>query len=87
MKKVLVTLAIVLGMGLAADAQYNTSGNDNFFSTLDEVGNGLDKPGGVELPGIPGGHGNGGDSPVPLGTGLFILTALGAGYAMKKRRS
>lgn len=87
MKKVLVTLAIVLGMGLAADAQYNTSGNDNFFSTLDEVGNGLDKPGGVELPGIPGGHGNGGDSPVPLGTGLFILTALGAGYAMKKKRS
>lgn len=87
MKKVLVTLAIVLGLGLAANAQYNTSGNDNFFSTLDEVDNGLDKPGGVELPGIPGGHGNGGDSPVPLDTGLFILTALGAGYALKKKRS
>lgn len=86
MKKVLVTLAIVMALGFTANAQYNTSGNDNFFSTLDEVGNGLDKPNDV-LPGIPGGHGNGGDSPVPLGTGLLILTALGAGYAMKKKRS
>ena len=85
MKKVLMTLAIVLALGFYAQAQYNSSQNDNFFNTWDEVGNGLDKPGGV-LPGVPGGHGGSGDVPVPLGAGLLILTALGAGYAIKKKR-
>lgn len=86
MKKVLVTLAIVVALGFAANAQYFSGQNDNFFNTWDDVGNGLDKPGGVVLPGIPGGHGGHGDVPVPLGSGLFILTALGAGYAIKQKR-
>lgn len=85
MKKVLVTLAIVVAFGFAANAQYFSSQNDNFFNTWDDIGNGLDKPG-TELPGLPGGHGGTGDVPVPLGSGLLILAALGATYALKKKR-
>ena len=68
MKKVLVTLAILVALGFSAQAQYFSNQNDGYFTKWDDVSNGLDKSG--ELPGIPGGHGGGGDVPVPLGTGL-----------------
>lgn len=84
MKKAIVTLSIVLALGLCANAQFNMNRNDGFFTTWDDVSNGLDKSG--ELPGIPGGHGGGGDVPVPLGSGLLILTLLGTGYALKKSK-
>lgn len=83
MKKLLLALAIVLTMGLTANAQ-----RDGFFNDWDDVGNGLDKINTYEPlrdPGFPGGHG-GGDTPAPLGSGLLVLTALGAGYAMLKKR-
>lgn len=84
MKKLLLSLALVMALGLGANAQ-----RDSYFNDWDDVGNGLDKIefdyGGLRDPGLPGGHG-GGDTPAPLGTGLVILTALGAGYAMLKKR-
>ena len=40
---------------------------DYFFNEWDEVGNGLDKES-VELPVLPGGHGESGDVFAPLGT-------------------
>ena len=83
MKKLLLALAIVLTMGLTANAQ-----RDGFFNDWDDVGNGLDKINTYEPlrdPGLPGGHG-GGDTPAPLGTGLLVLTALGAGYAIARRK-
>lgn len=84
MKKLLLSLALVMALGLGANAQ-----RDGYFNDWDDVGNGLDKIefdyGGLRDPGLPGGHG-GGDTPAPLGTGLVILTALGAGYAMLKKR-
>ena len=87
MKKILLSVAIVLAMGFGASAQ--RGGNDNLFSSWNDVSNGLDRIDNYELnlrdPGLPGSHG-GGDTPAPLGSGLVVLTALGAGYAMKKRR-
>jgi hypothetical protein len=84
MKKLLLSQTLVLAMGLCANAQ-----RDSYFNDWDDVGNGLDKIefdyGGLRDPGLPGGHG-GGDTPAPLGTGLVILTALGAGYAFAKKR-
>lgn len=82
MKKIFLTLAIVLAMVASANAQKGR--NDSFFNTWDDVSNGLDKSG--EMPGLPGSHGLTGDEPAPLGSGLLILTALGAGYALKKKR-
>ena len=84
MKKLLLALALVMALGLGANAQ-----RDSYFNDWDDVGNGLDKIefdyGGMRDPGLPGGHG-GGDTPAPLGSGIAVLTALGAGYAMLKKR-
>ena len=77
MKKVLLALALVMALSFGANAQ-----RDGFFNDWNDVSNGIDRDGG--LPGVPGSHGEGGDVGAPLGTGLFILTALGAGYAIKK---
>lgn len=85
MKKAILTLSVVLALVLCANAQYNMNRNDNFFTTWDDINNGLDKPV-TELPGLPGGHGGNGDVPVPLGSGLLVLTTLGAGYALRKSK-
>ena len=85
MKKILLAIALTITLGLTASAQF---GGDGFFNNWDDVGNGLDKfdnfdNGLRDGPGTPG-HG-GGDQPAPLGSGLLILTALGTGYALKKK--
>ena len=90
MKKIIFAVALVLAIGLCADAQRGGS-RDGFFTDWDDVSNGLDKFDDFDNglrgggPGIPGGHG-GGDTPAPLGSGLIVLTALGAGYAVAKKR-
>ena len=89
MKKILLAAVLVLTVGLFASAQQR-GGRDGFFNDWSDVSNGLDefddfnnglRGGGVNTPG----HGNG-DTPAPLGSGLVVLTALGAGYAMAKKR-
>lgn len=88
MKKVLLALALVLTVGLCANAQDN-DGRDGLFTDWKDLGNGLDEfdefnedP--TRDPSLPGGHG-GGDTPAPLGSGIVVLTALGAGYALYKK--
>ena len=82
MKKILFAIAIVITMGMTANAQ-----RDAFFTWNDASddlnryndGNGIDFN-------LPTQHGDTGDQTTPLGTGLLIMTALGAGYAVAKRR-
>jgi hypothetical protein len=85
MKKILLAVAIVLSMSLCSYAQYNS---DNFFMDWNDVSNGIDNNdnfgNGMRDPGFPG-H-NGGNTPAPLGSGLIILGALGAGYAVARRK-
>ena len=88
MKKILLAFALVLAIGLGANAQ-----RDGFFNSWEDVGNGLDKfddfSNGLNRdggPGFPGSHGGGGDPSAPLGSGIVVLTALGAGYAVAKRK-
>ena len=85
MKKILLAVAIVLSMSLCSYAQYNS---DNFFMDWSDVSNGIDNNdnfgNGLRDPGFPG-HG-GGNTPAPLGSGLIILGALGAGYAVARRK-
>ena len=84
MKKILFTIALTITLGLTATAQ-----KDGFFSNWDDYGNGLDRTGiGNEIGFVlPTNHGSGVDTPsAPLGSGLLVLTALGAGYAVARRR-
>ena len=78
MKKIIFAIAIMM-LGLSASAQ---RGMDGFFN----YDNGLDNRGG-ELPGLPTtGIGTTGNATAPLGSGLLVLTALGAGYALRRRK-
>ncbi|MCQ2319382.1 MAG: hypothetical protein MJZ90_10775 [Bacteroidales bacterium] len=77
MKKTLLAIAIILGFTAGAMAQ-----SDGFFNNWNNFDNRED---GLELPALPN-HALSGDQPAPLGSGLLILTALGAGYALSKRR-
>ena len=84
MKKILFAIAIVLTIGLSANAQsrndafasgWNTSSNDSWRTTI-----ALTLPSGElgklenDVPGAP------------LGSGLLVLTALGAGYAIARKK-
>ena len=82
MKKILLSIAIVLTMGFCASAQGNT---DGWFTMM---GNGYDNraEGDALETNMPPYHGFQTDPGAPLGSGLLILTALGAGYALRKRK-
>lgn len=83
MKKILFTLALTITLGFTASAQFNNS--DAFFKSWDDderldIGNGL-------IYVLPTNHGFDTDSTsTPLSSGLLILTALGAGYALKRKK-
>ena len=82
MKKLALTIAIVLGLGM---------------TTFAENGGGLFQRGGAASqntealgirdgnPGLPG-HGSEGNEPAPLGSGVVALLGFGAAYAMAKRK-
>lgn len=84
MKKIALTIALVLALGLGANAQIGIS--DAFFNDWAQSDFLRDGGLGLMLPGLPGDHGLGGDVPAPLGSGLIILGTLGAGYATLRRR-
>ena len=80
MKRIVISIALVLALGSCANAQ-----KDGFFTSWDDVGNDLDRTG-VEMPALPGTHGDSGNVSAPVGTGLLILTALGGVYAITRRK-
>ena len=84
MKKIVLAIASVLAIGLGAKAQIGLS--DAFLNDWAQSDMFRDGGLGLILPGLPGDHGLGGDVPAPLGSGLVILGALGAGYATLRRR-
>ncbi len=83
MKKILLATAFVMMMVFSASAQ--RGGTDGFFSdynnNLRETGDAFNDINQT----MPSGHGLLTDS-VPVGSGLLILTALGAGYAVARKR-
>lgn len=81
MKKILFTIALVITMVFSASAQdgFFRASKDNYGDRTDVSGT---KP---ALPGGPVGSVNA-DQPAPLGSGLIVLTALGAGYAISRKR-
>ena len=85
MKKILFATALVMTMGFAASAQYS----DSYFKNWDNgVGDRTSDPISGTTPALPGtsSWGNTSDASAPLGSGLLVLTALGAGYAVARKR-
>ena len=86
MKKILFAIAIVLTIGLTANAQGK---RDGFFSSGWDDNTRGDAFDDVVLPTttlINGGQ-FGNDYDAPLGSGLLVLTALGVGYAVARKKS
>ena len=82
MKKILFAIVLTITLGLTASAQFNIN-TDAFFNDWEQSERLMD--GGFSFV-LPASHGFGEDTPsAPLGSGLLILTALGAGYSLKKK--
>ena len=81
MKKILLAIALVITMSFGAKAQFfgMSDGFFNDWGTSDAIRSGV-------LVGLPTVHGLDVDQSAPLGSGLFILGALGAGYAVARRK-
>lgn len=82
MKKVFLTLALVFSMSFSVMAQrsdwfFNTN-NDDIYYRFEDPDNIL------AMPSNP--IGSNANEPAPIGDGLIILTALGIGYTIRKRR-
>ena len=83
MKKFLFSIALTITLGLTASAQFNNT--DGFFNNWNDNDDRF-SDGGFSFV-LPASHGFGEDTPsAPLDSGLLVLTALGAGYALKKKR-
>jgi len=84
MKKIITTIAILLGLTLCVMAQNGgglfqrgTMPDEAYYEDYNTRDGGLI---------LPGGHGLPDDADAPLGGGALLLIGFGAAYAMKKRR-
>ena len=90
MKKIITTMAILLGLSLPTFAD-PTGGLFNRGNNMANGGGGSTyfnsgtRDGGVDTPALPP-HGESGNQDAPLGSGIVLLTALGAAYLVSKRR-
>ena len=82
MKKVFLTIALVITMAFGAHAQ------DGFFRGGEGDYSGSRNISGT-LPGLPqqGVGATNNDQAAPVGSGLLVLTALGAGYAVARKHT
>ena len=81
MKKVLVTLSLVIVLGLGVNAQ-----SDSFFSYNDVDNQNRQSYGLGDMPDLPM-RGQNTDQSAPVGSGLLILAGLGAAYALKRKNN
>ena len=82
MKKILFAIAIIMMLGMTANAQ-----RDGFFGTYDNYGGDRETYQDLAAPNHGNeGYASGNGTEAPLGTGLLILTALGAGYAVARKK-
>ena len=83
MKKLALTITIVLGLSLTSFANPNGGGVFGRGEST-EQGN---RESTLFAPRLPQ-HGQNGNQPAPIGSGIIVLTAFGSAYALyKKRRS
>ncbi|MBO7083124.1 MAG: hypothetical protein J6W30_04695 [Bacteroidales bacterium] len=83
MKRIALTLAIVLGITLGASAQYK-----GLFDRGPEAGyqnDSYNREGEGGILSLPTSHGMDGDQESPLGSGALLLIGFGAAYALRKK--
>ena len=83
MKKLALTIAIVLGLGLTSFAEGNQGGGLFQRGAAKEMSN--RETGGMITPGLPA-HGETGNQDAPLGSGIALLLGLGGAYLVAKKR-
>ena len=81
MKKIITTISIVLGLCLTSFADPNGGGVFGRGESTDQ-GN---RESTLFVPQLPQ-HGQNGNQPAPLGSGIVVLTAFGSAYALYKKR-
>jgi hypothetical protein len=88
MKKLIITTAILLGIGLTSFAQGNMfhRNDGNGSSYFAEKSGMRDGEGGILTPGLPT-HGLTENQNAPLGSGIVLLAGLGAAYLVGKKRN
>ena len=84
MKKLALTIAIVLGLGMTSFADPNGGGLFQRGNTPEQNNEGM-RDGGLVTPSLPG-HGQQGNQDAPLGSGIAVLMGLGAAYLVGKKR-
>ena len=87
MKKQLLTIAIILGLGMTAFADPNGGGLFNRGAVIEDeeyYGAGYYRDG--MLPGLPNHNQQGNQDAVPLGSGIAVLATLGGAYLVAKKR-
>ena len=84
MKKLILSIAIILGLGMASFAEGGglfghgqSAAEDNTTSTYNRDG---------LVPALPGQHNTNTNQPAPVGSGIAVLIGLGAAYAFAKKR-
>ena len=89
MKKQIITIAIVLGLSMTSFAQgglfHRGANADGTPAEVSLTGDGTKGPN-DHTPMLPNHNNDGSNQPAPLGSGIALLTALGAGYVVAKRR-
>ena len=76
MKKVIATVAIILGLGVGANAQSDAFFTQNFSDYRSAE---------VETPRLPA-HMQTSNQDAPVGTGLLLLAGMELGYAALRKR-
>lgn len=77
MKKVIVTLVMILGLGASVSAQSDAFFTQNFSEYREAVD--------TETPRLPN-HALITNQDAPVGTGLLLLAGMGLGYAVLRKK-
>ena len=90
MKKLALTIAIVLGLSMTTFADPNggglfqRGGNEGIAFNIREGEGG---EGDINMPGLPGHGSETNEDATPLGSGVVVLLGLGAAYLVGKKRN
>ena len=84
MKKIALTLTILLGLGLNAFAQSDNHNGGGMFQKGPQPREYTNRD--YDGPMLPSDHGETGDQSSPLGSGVALLLGLGGAYLVAKKR-